>query len=117
MRRFRNLVGSLLCLALALPASHASDGRMQEEIRSFFISEDGGTLVIAGKRYHYVFFDVDKRLKPILQWEGRAKLKPTFRNFVVQGSQEISGEYTLWAERKSVAPEQEEFLVRNGFAP
>lgn len=85
-----------------------------EKIRSFLVTEDRNTLVIAGESHHFIF-PLGEPLRSVLLWKGRGKIEPAFRNFEVDNNQTITGEYTLRVDLAQLSAEEQQFLRQKGF--
>lgn len=86
-----------------------------ENISHFLITEDGEKIVIIGDKYHYVFPNQND-LANILKWSDRKLLSAKFhRNFNVDTSNQISGDYLILCDNKELTKEQEQWLWDNGF--
>lgn len=112
----------LLILAMAISqvscatrALHSGRTSQHENITSFMITPDAGTLVVAGDRHHFIF-PLQEPLRSLLQWPGRKQLKPVFDTFRVTSGQSISGRYTLTANLSQLDMAEARFLTQRGFS-
>jgi hypothetical protein len=114
----QTLLLAVLCLSQFSCATQAlyrdSSVNGTEKIRSFLVTEDRHTLVIAGESHHFIF-PLGEPLRSVLMWNGRDKLEPTFRNFIVDNNQTITGEYTLRADLARLSAQDQQFLRQKGF--
>ena len=112
------LLTALLCLSQFSCATNALYRDTQvngmERIRSFLVTGDRNTLVIAGESHHFIF-PLNEPLRSVLLWKGRGKIEPAFHNFAVDNTQTITGEYTLRADLARLSPEEQQFLSQKGF--
>lgn len=115
---FQVLFVTIMCavqFACATNAMHSQTTvRGTERIRSFLVTEDRNTLVIAGESHHFIF-PLNEPLRSVLLWKGRGKIEPAFRNFEVDNTQTITGEYTLRANLSRLSAEEQQFLRQKGF--
>lgn len=105
---------SVASFGCATQALHSSKNVSTEKINSFLITPDKATLVVAGEAHHFIF-PLKEPLKSVLQWNGRAKLNPTFGKFTVDGGQSVSGSYTLQADLGKITVDEQQFLIQQGF--
>ena len=117
---FRQALVILLCVAqfgCATQALHRQTTTTRSEnLKSFLITQDAQTLIIAGEEHHFIF-PLGQPLKTLLTWQGRAKLTPSFQNFEVDKGQTISGYYTLQAQITQLDTTEQAFLRQQGFKP
>ncbi|SEB13561.1 hypothetical protein SAMN05660964_03747 [Thiothrix caldifontis] len=106
---------SITSFGCATNALHSSKNVSTEKINSFLITPDKATLVVAGEQHHFIF-PLNEPLKSVLQWNGRAKLTPTFDKFTVNAGQSVSGSYTLQADVGKLTVEEHQFLTQRGFS-
>ena len=76
------------------------NGRYEETVDRFLVSEDGKKFVVLGKRYHYIF-DMPEHLGAVLVSSYRKSIQAALSGFIAQGSK-ISGEYRLALSRADV---------------
>lgn len=106
---------SFASFGCATQALHSSKNVSTEKIKSFLITQDKATLVVAGEEHHFIF-PLNEPLKSVLQWRGRAKLTPTFGEFTVNAGQSVSGNYTLQADLGQLTVDEQQFLTQHGFS-
>lgn len=85
-----------------------SNENYKESVETFLISKDKKQLVVIGKKYHYIF-DLDDRLKDILESEKRKKLKVFFQDFQLISNENIQGKYALYyhTDRKELKNDED----------
>ncbi len=107
-----------LCLSLSGCVTNAmfeqKNMHTTEKIKSFLITPDRNTLVVAGEEHHFIF-PLAEPLRSLLLWPGRAKLKPTFHAFSVDEKQRIEGSFTLYANASQLTANEKQFLLKQGF--
>jgi hypothetical protein len=106
---------SFSAIGCATNALHSSKNVSTEKIKSFLITQDKTTLVVAGEQHHFIF-PLNEPLKSVLQWSGRTKLNPTFGEFTVNAGQGVSGSYTLQADAGKLTVDEHRFLTQRGFS-
>ncbi|QQZ28862.1 hypothetical protein HMY34_08905 [Thiothrix subterranea] len=118
----RTILHYFLILAITITTSscathalHSSKNVSTEKIKSFLITQNKSTLVVAGERYHFIF-PLNDPLTSILEWSGRTKLNPTFSEFTVDSSQKVNGAYILEANIDQLNTSEQQFLVAHGFS-
>ncbi|MDD5393523.1 MAG: hypothetical protein PHE17_10945 [Thiothrix sp.] len=113
----RILLIVLLGIALfgcATQALHSNKSSSTEKIKSFLVTQDAATLVVAGEEHHFIF-PLGEPLKSLLQWQGRNKLTPTFGTFSVNAGQTVTGNYTLQSNLAQLSATEKRFLTQRGF--
>ncbi|AFQ48268.1 hypothetical protein GEM_1843 [Burkholderia cepacia GG4] len=89
------------------------DGRYEETVERFLVSEDGKKFVVLGKKYHYIF-DMPEHLGAVLASSYRKSIQAALYGFVAQGSK-ISGEYRLVLARAGVTDDDWARAQTDGF--
>ena len=105
------------CFTSALYDNPAEDTRnFVEEVSTFLITQDGKSLIVAGKQHHYIFA-INDTLKFILNWSEKKRIKTAFQNFAIRSNQSVSGMYTLTVnDGQDLAPEIKKLLLSKGFS-
>ncbi len=123
MRKFiLHLVALLFCVAqfgctpFTQNLHSGGNSVTHETIKSFLITPDASTLVVAGEQHHFIF-PLHEPLKSLLQWQGRAKLNPSFGQFSVSSGQSVAGNYSLSANPAQLTAAEVQFLTQHGFTP
>ena len=85
-----------------------------ETIDQFLINTKEKSLIIIGKKYHYIF---DKGSAPLnlLTWSGRKNLYAYFYDFKVDVNNTVTGSYSIKNSNKKISKDEVTWLKKNGF--
>jgi hypothetical protein len=85
-----------------------------ETIDQFLINTKEKSLIIIGKKYHYIF---DKGSAPLnlLTWSGRKNLRAYFDDFKVDVKNIITGSYFIQYNSKKIPKDEVTWLKKSGF--
>ncbi|VWB65457.1 5-formyltetrahydrofolate cyclo-ligase [Burkholderia lata] len=89
------------------------DGRYEETVDRFLVSEDGRKFVVLGKKYHYIF-DMPEHLGAVLASPYRKSINAALYGFVAQGSK-ISGKFSLQLSRTGMTDDDWNRALEDGF--
>jgi len=89
------------------------DGRYEETVDRFLVSEDGRKFVVLGKKYHYIF-DMPEHLGAVLASPYRKSINVALYRFVAQGSK-ISGKFSLQLSRTGMTDDDWNRALEDGF--
>ena len=90
------------------------DTQYEDTALSFLVTEDGSTLVVLGKRYHYIFRDITPSLRTILGSPLRKVVIAYLSNFYVRRDNAVTGEYVL-VLADNASREERRLAVDSGF--
>ncbi|MDN7878176.1 hypothetical protein [Burkholderia aenigmatica] len=116
MKRRTLLTAGAIIVAAGLTGCTAmlfEDGRYEETVDRFLVSEDGKKFVVLGKKYHYIF-DMPEHLGAVLASPYRKSIKAALYGFVAQGSK-ISGKFSLRLPRNGMTDEDWDRAQEDGF--
>ncbi|WP_321839835.1 hypothetical protein [Burkholderia cepacia] len=106
MKRRALLTAGAIVVAAGLTGCTAmlfEDGRYEETVDRFLVSEDGKKFVVLGEKYHYIF-DMPEHLGAVLASPYRKSINASLYEFVAQGSK-ISGKFRLRLRRADMTDE------------
>ena len=86
----------------------------EETISSFLVTPDRNTLVVVGKKHHFIM-NLQEPLRSIMHWKNLHKLTPSFGAFAVDVDQQVQGSYTLQTKVTNLAAPDRQFLEQHGF--
>ncbi|KWC82038.1 hypothetical protein WL57_23055 [Burkholderia cepacia] len=117
MKRRALLTAGVIVVAAGLTGCTAmlfEDGRYEETVDRFLVSEDGKKFVVLGEKYHYIF-DMPEHLGAVLASPYRKSINASLYGFVAQGSK-ISGKFRLQLRRADMTDEGWDRALEDGFA-
>ncbi|KEH15472.1 transmembrane protein, putative, partial [Medicago truncatula] len=117
MKRRALLTAGAIVVAAGLTGCTAmlfEDGRYEETVDRFLVSEDGKKFVVLGEKYHYIF-DMPEHLGAVLASPYRKSINASLYGFVAQGSK-ISGKFRLQLRRADMTDEGWDRAQEDGFA-
>jgi hypothetical protein len=85
-----------------------------EKVSGFYVSSDDKSLVVIGEKFHYIF-PLETKLKSVLNWKERLKVKATFSQFKVFPDSIVNGAYYLVVDAKDLGLAEQEYLKSIGF--
>ncbi|WP_230950064.1 hypothetical protein [Burkholderia cepacia] len=89
------------------------DGRYEETVDRFLVSEDGKKFVVLGEKYHYIF-DMPEHLGAVLASPYRKSINASLYGFVAEGSK-ISGKFRLQLRRADMTDDDRDRALGDGF--
>ncbi|AYQ38359.1 hypothetical protein CVS37_09765 [Burkholderia lata] len=116
MKRRTLLTAGAIIVAAGLTGCTAmlfEDGRYEETVDRFLVSEDGKKFVVLGKKYHYIF-DMPEHLGAVLASPYRKSINAALYGFVAQGSK-ISGKFSLQLSRTNMTDDDWNRALEDGF--
>ncbi len=79
-----------------------------EVIKDLLINDDGSQLILVGKKYSYFLSDEEKKIKKLLAWDWKDKLKTT--TGVVARGDKVEVDFWIDATLKDLSEKQIRFL-------
>ncbi|WP_423370841.1 hypothetical protein [Burkholderia sp. LMG 32019] len=89
------------------------DGKYEETVDRFLVSEDGKKFVVLGEKYHYIF-DMPEHLGAVLASPYRKSINASLDGFVAEGSK-ISGKFRLQLRRADMTDDDWNRALEDGF--
>ncbi|WP_423379153.1 hypothetical protein [Burkholderia sp. LMG 32019] len=89
------------------------DGKYEETVDRFLVSEDGKKFVVLGEKYHYIF-DMPEHLGAVLASPCRKSINASLDGFVAEGSK-ISGKFWLQLRRADMTDDDWNRALEDGF--
>ncbi|MBZ5790316.1 hypothetical protein K8353_09360 [Burkholderia contaminans] len=116
MKRRALLTAGAIIVAAGLTGCTAmlfEDGKYEETVDRFLVSEDGKKFGVLGEKYHYIF-DMPEHLGAVLASPYRKSINASLDGFVAEGSK-ISGKFRLQLRRADMTDDDWNRALEDGF--